>query len=68
MPAQGCSGIIEVTWFGTYIRFKKILNNVFSGTASLIDMKLHNCDLVVMGNTCCKFQLDQSHGLAARII
>ena len=31
-------------------------------------MKLHNYDVVVMGNTGFKFQLDLIHGLAARII
>ena len=31
-------------------------------------MKLHNYDLVVMGNICFKFQLDQMYGLAARFI
>ena len=30
-------------------------------------MKLDNYDPVVMGNTGFKFQLDQMHGLAARI-
>ena len=28
----------------------------------------HNYDLVVMGNSCFKFQLDRPHGLAAKII
>ena len=31
-------------------------------------MKLHNYDLVVMWNTCFKFQLDRTHGLAVSII
>ena len=46
---------------------RKILNNVFSGTAESIDMKLLIYDLVMMGNTCFKFQLDRTHGLAARV-
>ena len=48
--------------------FRKILNNVFSGTIESIDVKLHNYDPVVMGNTCFKFQFDWTHGMAASII
>ena len=35
---------------------------------SSISVKLHNYDLVFMGNIGFKFQPDQAHGLAARII
>ena len=38
------------------------------GTSKSIEMKLLICDLAVMVNRCFKFQLDRTHGLAARII
>ena len=41
---------------------RKILNNVFSGNTQSIHMKLQNYHLVVMGNTCFKFQPDWTHG------
>ena len=69
-PSHGCTSLLRnnwsVTWFGSHIGFKKILNNVFSGIAYSIKVKLHIYDQVVMGNICFKFQLDQMHGLAAR--
>ena len=47
---------------------KILKRNYFSSTASSIDVKLHNCYLVVMGNIGFKFQPDWSHGLAEGII
>ena len=49
---KGSHMISYVTWFGSHIGLKKILNNVFSGTAYSIDVKLHIYDLVEMENTC----------------
>ena len=66
---QVCFGIIDRSHgLAAILDWRKILNNVFSGTTEPIEVKLHIYDLVVMGNTCFKFQLDQAHGLAARII
>ena len=48
--------------------WRNMLNNVFSETTYLIDVKLQNYDRIVMGNTCFKFQLHRTHGLAAIII
>ena len=43
----------------------KILNNVDSGTATSINVKLHKFDLTDMVNVRFKFQPDRPHGSAA---
>ena len=56
MGVQVCSGIIDrLNGFGAILDWRKILNNVFFGTAELIDVKLHIYDIVVVGNTCFLF-------------
>jgi len=50
-----------VTWSGSHIGLSKNIKKYFL----LISVKLHNYDLVFMGNIGFKFQPDQTHGLAA---
>jgi len=66
----GCSRIINRSHdLAAILVWKKTLKKKsFSWTASSIDMKRHNCDLVDMWNICFKFQHDRTHCLAARII
>ena len=43
-----------------------ILNNVYSGTAALINVSLHSYDVAFMWNACFKFQPDRlPHSVAA---
>ena len=57
MVVQVCSEIIDRSHGLAAILDCGKIFNVFSGTASSIDMKLHIYDLVVMGNACFKFHL-----------
>ena len=57
-----------MVWQPYWIERKSFLKHPFSLTALSIDVKLHNYDLVLMGNIYFKLQPDWTHGLAARII